>query len=400
MIFVPTLTLSVIKAIVDSAQTVSGTGKLFRYSLLYFALSTTLASIIGIFAGYFCYRTGMSGSNLTQIAAATLSANITPAEYDPHPILTQLANVVPLNPLGALTNPDGNKGLQVAFTAILIGVLLAVIGPERQKRVSGFLKHALALIVRDNDLKWESLSDWADLFTPFGVFFVSLTFCATLSFDFLAQILNVVLIILAALAVHAAVLLIWIFSKRDWHSWFKDGLIPGATGLMTALATSSSYAALPAITAVPLLSKDSGRRGVFDISTTLNKNGTTIYIATFAAYILFDKLEGAMHPLVIVVLLLSSLASVATAGLPFAAVFGLRMVLLATSLPAGLAWVIVPIDPLVDRFVTVVNVFSNLVASSGAKRVVGEELASSGTCSSNSELLDSFSEALSSQNER
>jgi len=67
------------------------------------------------------------------------------------------------------------------------------------------------------------------------------------------------------------------------------------------------------------------------------------------------------------VLVLSGLASVATAGLPFAAVFGLRMVLLASSAPGGLAWAILPIDPLVDRFVTVLNVFANLAACSDAR---------------------------------
>ena len=68
-----------------------------------------------------------------------------------------------------------------------------------------------------------------------------------------------------------------------------------------------------------------------------------------ASYILFDRVGGTMHALVLVVLLLSSLASVATAGLPFAAVFGLRMVLLASGSAGGLAWVIIPLDPLVWR---------------------------------------------------
>jgi len=52
-----------------------------------------------------------------------------------------------------------------------------------------------------------------------------------------------------------------------------------------------------------------------------------------------------VHPLAVVVLLLSGLASVATAGLPFAAVFGLRMVFLASGSAGGLAWVIMPVAP-------------------------------------------------------
>jgi len=52
-----------------------------------------------------------------------------------------------------------------------------------------------------------------------------------------------------------------------------------------------------------------------------------------------------VHPLAVVVLLLSGLASVATAGLQFAAVFGLRMVFLASGSAGGLAWVIMPVAP-------------------------------------------------------
>jgi Na+/H+-dicarboxylate symporter len=136
---------------------------------------------------------------------------------------------------------------------------------------------------------------------------------------------------------------------------------------MTAFATSSSYAALPAIASVPLLAGESSQRGVFDFCTTLNKNGTTIYIAAIGSYVLFQDWHGTVNSLALVVLALSGLASVATAGLPFAAVFGLRMVLLASGSPGGIAWAILPIDPLVDRFVTVLNVFANLAACSRPK---------------------------------
>src|SRR5260370_3080239 len=152
---------------------------------------------------------------------------------------------------------------------------------------------------------------------------------------------------------HAIFLVVWILRWRNWRDWFRNGFFRGIPGLLTALATSSSYAALPGITAVPLLGGQSSRRGIFDFCTTINKNGTTIYIATVASYVLFDHLRGGVNSFALVVLFLSGLASIATAGLPFAAVFGLRMVLLASGSPGGLAWAILPIDPLVHRFVTV-----------------------------------------------
>jgi Na+/H+-dicarboxylate symporter len=368
MIFVPTLTLSIIKAIVDSAQPNSSSAGLFQYSFRYFGITTLIAGMIGISAGYVCYSVQPHSDSLRDVAAVSIDGDLTPTPYDAHPILTQLVGIIPTNPFSALSNPDGNKGLQVAFTAVIVGILLAVIGPTYRERASQFLKRSLALVVKDTDLKWRALSDWADILTPLGVFFMSLSFCASVSYDFLRQMLVVILCILGALILHAVILTIWIVRWRDSRDWFRRGLFPGTPGLITALATSSSYAALPGIAAVPLLGGDSSRRGIFDFCTTINKNGTTIYIATVASYALF-AFSGGVRTSVLVVLLLSGLASVATAGLPFAAVFGLRMLLLASGSPGGLAWAIIPIDPLVDRFVTVLNVFANLAACSQKKPV-------------------------------
>ncbi len=377
MVFVPTLTLSIMKAVIDSAQSNPGTDKLFRYSFGYFAVTTLVAGAIGTAAGYISYRSQPSQANLRDIASVSIGNQLSVAEYDPHPILSQLIGIIPTNPLEALSNPDGNKGLQVAFLAVMVGLLLTVIGEERRNTVSQWLKNTLALIVKDADLKWRAVSDWADLATPAGVFFISLKFGATVSYEFLWEMLTLILVILGALVTQSSILLAWVMARRKWREWFERGLIPGIPGLLTALATSSSYAALPGIAATPLLAGNSSRRGVFDFCTTINKNGTTIYIATVASYVLFYRLHGAINSLALVVLVLSGLASVATAGLPFAAVFGLRMVLLATNSPGGLAWAILPIDPLVDRFVTILNVFSNLAACSEPRTAVPPASASS-----------------------
>jgi Na+/H+-dicarboxylate symporter len=374
MVFIPTLTLSIMKAVLDSAESDHGAAALFRHSFGYFTATTLLAGLIGTAAGYISYIAQPAGTNLRDIASVSVGNSGAVTEYEPHPILNELIGIVPTNPLAALSNPDGNKGLQVAFLAVIVGILLSVIGEERRRRASQWLKNSLALIVKDADLKWRALSDWADLLTPIGVFFISIKFGATVSYEFLWEMLTVILAIFAALALHCALLLAWTIARRNWRDWFRRGLVPGIPGLLTALATSSSYAALPGIAAVPLLADNSARRGVFDFCTTINKNGTTIYIATVASYVLFYQMHGAVNSLVLVVLVLSGLASVATAGLPFAAVFGLRMVLLASNSPGGLAWAILPIDPLVDRFVTVLNVFANLAACSEAKTDVAEKV--------------------------
>ena len=376
MIFVPTLILSILKAIVDSAGTEDGTIQLFRKTGRYIFVSTLVAALVGVGAGYIASR--LTAINLEELSRVSLGAESHKAEYVSHPVLKQLGEIIPSNPLGALTNPDGTKGLQIAFTAILIGLLLSVVDVSTRNKISALLRRILALVVRDNDLQWKSLSDWAEVVTPFGIFFVSLTFSGALSHDILTDAVRIITIIFFALLAHALLLFAWIVWRRDWRTWCKDGLIPGIPGILTALATSSSYAALPGITAIPLMTNDSMKRGSFDLCTALNKNGTTIYISSVAAYILFRRTHASPEE-VFLLLLLSGLASFATAGLPFAAVFGLRLVLLTTGAEAPLAWLILPIDPIIDRFVTAMNVVANLAACTDKRPPDGGSYWSSGS---------------------
>lgn len=360
MVFVPTLALSVVKSVVDSSLGL-GTQALLTTCLKYLTITGLLAVAIGVVTGYVSHMRG-SNLDLDQLASLSLGGKLAEPEYDPHPLLTQLGNMIPTNPFSALSNPDGNKGLQVSFLAIVAGLLLALVDQDSRTKVSGFLRRALALVVKDADLGWKALSDWADFLTPFGVFFVTLEFAATMPANEMHDVGWLIAAILGGLITYVTVLTGWLVLRRNWRCWIRDGLVPGVSGLLTALASSSSYAALPQITAVPLLSNHTVRRGIFDLNTTLNKCGTTLYISAVSSFILFNK--GFSTSSLLIVFLFSMLASIATAGLPFAAVFGLRMLLLAMGLPGSLAWVILPIDPLVDRFVTVVNVYSNLAACS------------------------------------
>jgi Na+/H+-dicarboxylate symporter len=114
-------------------------------------------------AGYVSFVSQRSPADLRDIASVSVGDQLAASDYEPHPILNQLTSIIPTNPLEALSNPDGNRALQVAFLAVIVGILLSVIGEEQRKRASQGLKSALALIVKDTDLKWHALSDWADL---------------------------------------------------------------------------------------------------------------------------------------------------------------------------------------------------------------------------------------------
>ena len=365
MLFLPTLALSLVKSIVESATS----SKQFRFAIMYFAISTLIAAAVGSTAALAFGR--LSGFQLTsarlQAVAQCIGGHTIPTEYDANPVLTQLARIIPTNPLGALTDPSGNSGLQVAFIAVIVGMSLATLGTVPRSKVSEKLRLVLGIVISGKDLKCRAISEYADLLAPVGVFFLALTTFSTMEYGLLHDLAVLSMIICAALGCYVALLLCWLVTRRSFGDWIRRGFIPSFGGLITAFATASSYAALPAITAVPLLETSTSKRGIFDIGTTLNKNGTAVYLAAAATFLYMYFGPSGWH-VVVPMILMASLAGTVVAGLPFAAVFGLQMILSAFGIPAALAWLILPIDPLADRLVTAVNVFSNLAACSEPKR--------------------------------
>jgi dicarboxylate/amino acid:cation (Na+ or H+) symporter, DAACS family len=365
MLFIPTLAISLLQAIIETARSASK----FRAAFVYFAISTLLGACVGTLTAvvYHKFIAFNTSSAELEILGRSLGGATIGAEYDPHPVLTQLGKIIPTNPLGALTDPTGNNGLQVAFMALVLGMVLAALGQERRERISSYLKSALALVISDRDLKWRALSDYADWLAPVGVFFFTVTAFSTANFSLLHDLAHLAIVIAVALAVHVAITIAWLAIFRDLRGWVRDALRPGSPGLVTAFATASSYAALPAVDAVPLLESDAAKKAIVNLGTTLNKAGTSVYLSASATFI-FLQYPGLSWQRLVGIVVTSALAGVVIAGLPFAAIVGLRMTLIAVNLPGELAWLILPIDPVSDRLVTPVNVFSNLASCSDPKR--------------------------------
>jgi len=164
------------------------------------------------------------------------------------------------------------------------------------------------------------------------------------------------------LFIHCTIIFLWLGLFRNLRQWFSEGFKPAFPGLVTAFATASSYASLPEIAKSPYFGR-SDRRGIIDLGFTLNKNGTATYIAAAAMYLVLRSGHHEWYTFV-AVSALAAFSGPVIAGLPLAAVIGLQLVLTTVGLPGALAWVILPLDPMADRFVTTMNVFSNIAAAS------------------------------------
>src|SRR4029077_19778685 len=218
MLFVPTLTLSLLRSILDSA----GAGIKYLKALVYFGASSCLAAAWGVVAAVIDFKAfakpaGFSTFDATRIKALDANSGFLGSVYDPHPVLTQLGHLVPTNPFSALVDPNSNSGLQIAFIAVVVGVLLTMMNEEHRKKISDALRHILALLVRDPKLGWTALSDIAEIATPLGVFFVCFTVFATLSLDAIRELARLFVAILLALFAHNVCLLMWVRFRRNWR---------------------------------------------------------------------------------------------------------------------------------------------------------------------------------------
>jgi DAACS family dicarboxylate/amino acid:cation (Na+ or H+) symporter len=364
MLFIPTLALALLRAVLDAA----GRVREFSSAFLFFVISSICASAIGVFGGVgLSYLRHDLDKEQLQTLARAFGGRPEDVAYDPHPLLTQLGKVVPTNPLGALSDPNGNSGLQIAFIAVVIGGVLVGYRQASRQAISASLKKTLSVFVKDNQSGDTAISDYADWAAPIGVFCLGAATLSKMDTGALQEMASLVLTSVACLAIFVVLLLIWIRFRRNWKDWFNGGLKHSGGALATAFGTSSSYSALPKLSALPLAADNSVKRGVLDFGITLNKSGTAVYIGAAAGFML-ARFATLAPSILLSAILLCALASMACAGLPFAAVFALRMVLGASGVvPGGVAWLILPIDPILDRFVTVVNVFANICACSDGR---------------------------------
>jgi Na+/H+-dicarboxylate symporter len=363
MLFIPTLALALVRAVLDSA----GALRKFGPAFVFFAVSSTAASAIGAVCGLILagLPTDLDKQQVQNLAQAFGGHPESPS-YDPHPFLTQLGRIVPTNPIGALSDPTGNSGLQIAFIAIVLGAVLATVNEASRKTISASLKKTLSVFIKDHELPNRAVSDYAEWVGPIGVFFLAMSTGSKMNMETLQDLGCLGAAVILGLVGFVVLSLLWLRLFRDWDDWYESGLRPALGGLVTAFATSSSYSALPQVSSIPMVSRDSLKRGVLDFGITLNKSGTALYIGAAGGFMLARF--GNSSPLAVALMvMLCGVASTACAGLPFAAVFALRMVLMASGTLGGLAWFILPIDPVLDRFVTAVNVFTNVCACSDPK---------------------------------
>ena len=273
-----------------------------------------------------------------------------------------LLNIFPSNPIAAMAS---GQMLQVIVFALFLGMALSGAG-QSGKKISDFFIDTNQVLMR--------LITMIIQLTPYGVFFLMAKFGATLGLGEISKVLVYFCTVAIALLLHGLLvypLLLKAITGLSPFSFFKKMREP----ILVAFSTSSSGATLPVTLRTVehrLGVKNDVASFAIPLGATINMDGTAIMqgVATiFIANAYGINLEISDF---ISVIMVATMASIGTAGVPGVGLIMLAMVLNQVGLPSEGIALIIGIDRLLDMTRTAVNItgdaaISCVVASSEKK---------------------------------
>lgn len=331
-------------------------GRVGLKTFVYFTVTTAIAIIIGLFvANLLKPGTGLNEQvkqelfkNYQQAAQTKISA----VQEKPS-LISVLVNIVPTNPIKSMAE---GEMLQVIFLALIFGLCLTLINPEKSRPLIQLFEGANDAVLQVVNLVMK--------FAPYGVLALLASIIGQFGLGILVTLLKYVLVTILGLSIHAFIidgLLVRFLGRMSPGKFFR-----GITdAMLIAFSTSSSNATIPV--ALECLDKLKVKREyssfVVPLGATINMDGTALYqgaAAVFIAQIYGIPLSlGAQATIVLMALL----ASVGTAGVPGAGMIMLAMVLKQIGIPLEGVALILGVDRLLDMCRTTVNMIGNMAAS-------------------------------------
>ena len=343
MLVVPLVFFSLICGVcgIGNLNTLGRVGsKSFALYIMTTAIAIALAIAISASIGI--------GEGLNLQSTATFTAKEAP------PLTNVLINIIPSNPIKAMSNGDM---LPLIFFSILIGISMLLVGKKAATFVEG------SEIANEIMMKMVTI---VMATAPYAVFALLAKSMSELGIDLLGQLLGYVGVLVGALLLHLFVTLMIIlklFSGLSPTIFLKK--IRNAQ--VFAFSTASSNATIPVT-----LRTVTERMGVHNsvasftvpFGATINMDGTaimqgvaTVFIANI--YGLDLGLTGYLT-----VILMSVLASIGTAGVPGVGLIMLSMVFVQVGLPIEGIGLILGVDRLMDMIRTAVNISGDAVVTS------------------------------------
>ncbi|GKW45627.1 dicarboxylate/amino acid:cation symporter [Planococcus sp. NCCP-2050] len=312
-------------------------GRIGLKTITYFLVTTTIAIVIGLSLAALI-EPGLAGD--FDLEGASFESEKAPSVVD------TLLNIIPSNPLAALT--EGNM-LQIIVFAVFVGLALTAL----KEKTAGLLK----LMEQGNEVMMY-LVGVVMKFAPYGTFALIATAVGSQGFSAMKAMGAYMLVILAALAIHAAITYggtIAFLAKKN-PIWFFKKFAPAMT---VAFSTSSSTATLPV--SMEVAQKELGvpksiSSFVQPLGATINMDGTAIMQGVATMFIAQAYGIDLTAIELATVVLTAVLASIGTAGVPGVGLIMLAMVLSSVGLPVAGIGLVIGIDRLLDMTRTAINI--------------------------------------------
>ncbi len=373
-LFLNALTLVIVPLVVSSIITGTarmGTDKSFGSLGLktfgYFILTNLLAILIGLMIAY-VLAPGTSSEAAKPLVTAANADQLAEIQKQTQGGTFQkieqiILKIIPPNIIAAAS--QGQMLGLIAFS-LLFGFFASRIEPRASEAVLGFFKGVFQVMMQITYLVIKAL--------PIGVFALVAKAIATTGLETIGSVAYFFGTVLLGLSIYVFVLLLLLkFIANINPIAHIKAMIPA---LITGFSTSSSAATLPVtLESVEKRAGVSNRISSFilPLGTSINLSGSALYVCVSVLFI--SQAYGVQLPIpsLLVVVLMTLLASLGTAGIPSASMVSVVVILHALGLPGDGIGLIMAVERLLDMFRTPVNIFGTTCCAVLVAKAEGEK---------------------------
>ncbi|PFG51612.1 Na+/H+-dicarboxylate symporter [Marinobacter sp. LV10R520-4] len=322
-------------------------GRVGRKLMLYYIATSALAIIVGLAVATW----------LEPGSGMTLNENATVKVPDNPGFAAVLLNIIPNNIFTAFTELNL---LGIIFTAVVFGIALLKLRESEQHAELG--EHLYKVIEGLSEMTLKVMAGVLQ-YVPIGVFAIVAKTAGEQGMETILALGDMVVVLYIALAVQ---LVVYCVIMRGFGVNVREFFREARTPMATAFATQSSSGTLPlTITAARKLKIPQRIYGFsLPLGATINMDGAAIRIAisaVFAANVVGVPLDLMTMAEIV---LIGTLTSIGTAGVPGAGIVMIATVFAQVGLPIETVALLVSIDALVGMGATGLNVTGDLVGTS------------------------------------
>ncbi len=364
MIIVPLIFTAIVLGVADFSD-IHKIGRVGIKSLLFTIIITAVSVLIGItLVNVLQPGVGISTENRDALMQTLTNnqavSNIITTAKESKSFVQIVLDIIPRNPFVDIVNAfdpnyQGGGLLSLMFFALIFGIALAITKPERTETLTKMLQGVYDVVMK--------IIDFAMKLAPYGVAALIFSTASQLGFQIISTLALYIFVVMAALIIHLLVtygIIIKLAVKKNPMEFFKKI----SEVIVTAFSTSSSNATLPTsirVTTDKLKVNKDIANFVLTVGSTANQNGTALYegiTVLFLAQFYGIELSIAQQLMVVA---LSIIAGVGTAGIPGGSLPMIVMVLQTVGVPAEGIGIILGVDRVLDMSRTVVNVSGDIV---------------------------------------